>query len=148
MTLYALNGTAPGTPSAYALSGANPVHTELSPVFDFAFNIDSQPKLIPSGVFLGLPNVAALQTSNAPSFVALTMSPTDGFINNKPLVIDVGKLVLARSATLLCADGTNRSLYAKLHVLAIDLSARTIQFEIVIDQNCGYLSLAPGLPTQ
>lgn len=148
VTLYALRGTAPGTPSAYALIGPSIVHTELSVTFDFAFNIDSQPVLMPSGVFLGLPNVAALQTSNAPSFAMLTMSPTDGFVNNKPLVIDVGKLVLVRSRTFICADGTNHSLYAKLHVLAIDLSARTMQFEIVIDQNCGYLSLAPGLPTQ
>jgi hypothetical protein len=148
VTLYALQGTAIGTPSAYALIGPEIVDMGLSATFDFAFNIDSEPVLLPSGVFQGLPNVAALQKSNAPSFDAITKAPTDGYVNNKRLVIGVGMLVLVRSRTFVCTDGTNHSLYGKLHVLAIDVSARTMQFEVTIDQNCGYLGLAPGLPTQ
>jgi len=69
-------------------------------------------------------------------------------VNNKPLVISPGMLVLARSATFQCTDGTNHSLYGKLHILAIDFVARTLQFEVTVDQNCGYLGLAPGLPDQ
>ena len=101
-------------------------------MFDFAFNIDSQPVFIPSGVFPGLPNVAGLQRAVAASFAALTEAPTGGYIFDRPLVISPGMLVLARSATFICADGTNHSLYAKLHVLAIDQVARTVQFEVMV----------------
>jgi hypothetical protein len=148
VTLYALNDPNPQTPSAYALIGPLIVNTALSSTFDFAFNIDSQPVFMPSGVFPGLPNVAGLQQSNAPSFDALTMASTNGYVNNKPLAISVGTLALVRSRTFRCADGTSHSLYGKLHVLAIDLSAHTVQFEILVDQNCGYLGLTPGLPAQ
>ncbi len=39
-------------------------------------------------------------------------------------------------------------LYAKLRVVAIDTTARRIDFRILVDQNCGYHGLAPGIPTQ
>ena len=153
VTLYALNGTPPGTPSAYALigpGGGGPtiVHTELSVAFDFAFTIDSEPALLPSGVFPGLQRNSGLQKSNAASFEAVTTAPTDGYVIDKRLAVTEGTIVLVRSKTQICADGTNHSLFGKLHVLAIDLTARTLQFEVLVDQNCGYLSLAPGLPTQ
>jgi hypothetical protein len=149
VTLYALNGTPIGTPSGFALLGPLIVHTDQPPVvFDFAFNIDSQPVFLPSGVFPGLQKNSGLQKSTAPSFAAVTMAPTDGYIIDKRVVIAEGEIVLLRSRTQLCADGSNRSLYGKLHVLALDVPARTIQFEVLTDQNCGYLSLAPGLPSQ
>jgi hypothetical protein len=157
VTLYALNGTPIGTPSAYALCGGSStgctvpqiVHTDQPPVvFDFAFNIDSQAVFLPSGVFPGLQKNSGLQTSNAPSFAAVTTAPTDGYIIDKRLVITEGAVVLLRSRTQICADGSTHSLYGKLHVLGLDVPARTIQFEVVVDQNCGYLSLAPGLPAQ
>jgi hypothetical protein len=148
VTLYALNGTPPGTPSAFALIAPQIVQTEQSTAFDFAFNIDSQAVLLPSGSFPGLQKNSGLQKSNAATFAAVTMAPTDGYILDKPLVIDVGTIALVRSRTQICADGSNHSLYGKLHVLSLDLSARTLQFEVTVDQNCGYLSLTPGLPTQ
>lgn len=147
VTLYALSGTAPGTPSGYALIGPLVVYTERSPLFDFAFNIDSQPKLLPSGTFPTLPNVAGLQKSSATSFFTLREAPLDGYVIDQPLVISPGMLILARSATQICADGTNHSLYAKLHILEIDFVARTVQFEVMVDLNCGYLNLTPGIPT-
>lgn len=148
VTLYALSGTPVGTPSAYALYGPAIVYTDQGVKFDFAFNIDSQSVLLPSGVFPGLQKNSGLQKATALSFAALTEAPTGGYVGDRPLAIDVGTLVLLRSATQLCPNGANLSLYGKLHVLAIDVSARTVQFEVVVDQNCGYLSLAPGLPTQ
>jgi hypothetical protein len=122
--------------------------TDPTQWFDFSFNIDSQPVLLPSGTFPGLPNVAGLQVSDATAFPAITIAPIDGYVIDKPLVISTGILVLARGANFLCADGTNHSLYGKLHVLGINLQARTVTYEVMVDQNCGYISLAPGLPTQ
>jgi hypothetical protein len=148
VTLYAVNGTAIGTPSAYALIGPQIVDVGQSTVFDFAFNIDPGPLLLPSGVFQGLQKASGLQKSNASSFDALTLAPTDGYVGDRALAISVGTVVLLRSRSQICSDGSTFSLYGKLHVLALDLSARTMQFEVTVDQNCGYRGLAPGLPTQ
>ena len=148
VTLYALRGTPVGTPSAYALIGPAIVHTDQSPVFDFAFDIDSEPVLLPSGVFPGLQKNSGFQKANAASFAAVTAAPTVGYVGDRRLAISVGTLALVRSRNQICADGSSRALFAKLHVLALDLSARTVRFEVVVDQNCGYLSLLPGLPTQ
>jgi hypothetical protein len=147
VTLYALSGTDIGTPSAYALIGPEVVYADRTPAFDFAFNIDSQSVLLPSGAFPGLQKASGLQKSNA-SFAGLTIAPTDGYVGDRALAISVGTVVLVRSRTQICPDGSTFSLYAKLHVLALDLSARTMQFEVTVDQNCGYLGLEPGLPTR
>jgi hypothetical protein len=149
VTLYALSGTAIFTPSEYALIGPALVYPYQTPAFDFAFDIDSQsqPVLLPSGAFAGLQKTSGLQKSNV-SFGNLIMAPTDGYVGDRALAISVGTVALVRSFTEICSDGATFSLYGKLHVLAIDLSARTMQFEVTVDQNCGYLGLAPGLPTQ
>lgn len=148
VTLYALNGTPIGTPSAYALIGPEIVHTDQTATFDFAFNIDSQPVFMPSGLFPGLQRNSGLLPSTATSFDAITAAPTQGYVMDHSVVVSVGTLLLLQSRTQLCADGTNHALYGKLHVLALDLVARTVQFEVLVDENCGYLSLTPGLPTQ
>jgi hypothetical protein len=42
----------------------------------------------------------------------------------------------------------SHSLYGKLHILSIDVPTRTVTYEVMVDQNCGYIALTPGLPTQ
>jgi hypothetical protein len=153
VTLYALSGTPLFTPSAYAINGRTPVRTDLSITFDFAFNFDSlsRPVLLPSGA-LGLPKPVIQPgfAATGASFAALTIAPTEGYEVDRPLVVDTGTVVLARSQNLTCPDGTIQSLYAKLHVLDVDTAAtaRTIRFEILTDQNCAYRGLAPGIPGQ
>ena len=153
VTLYAWSGTPLFTPSAYAINGPALVRTDLSISFDFAFNFDSlrRPVLFPAGV-LGLPT-AAIQPgfqSTATPFADVTIAPIDGYEIKQPFVVDTGRVVLARSRSLPCPDGTIQSLYAKLHVLSVDTAAaaRTIRFEILADQNCAYRGLAPGIPGQ
>ena len=131
VTLYALNGTALGTPSAYSIIGRLLVRTETSVAFDFAFNFDSlgQPVLLPIGA-IGLSGTNPLaepgfQVSSA-TFDAIDLAPVDGYV--------------------VASDGSIFSLYAKLQVLAVDPTARTIQFQILSDQNCSHIGLAPGLP--
>jgi len=151
VTLYALSGTPLFTPSAYSVIGPQLVATELSLALDFAFNFDSlrRPVLLPAGA-LGLPKSTlqpGFQLSTTP-FADLTLAPTDGYATANPFLVDTGNVVLARSRSLTCPDGTVQSLYAKLHVLAVDTAAtaRTIRFEILTDQNCAYRGLEPGTP--
>jgi len=153
VTLYALDGTPLGTASAYAISGPLVVRTDLSASFDFAFNFDSlaRPVFVPTGVFA----LGAVQATTQPGFLAstsafadLTLAPTGGYVTDTPWVVNVGDVILARSRGLTCPDGTTAVLYAKFHILAISTTARSVQFEALTDQNCGYLGLGPGLPQQ
>jgi hypothetical protein len=148
VTLYALSGTPFTTPSAYALPGPQVVRTDQTTGFDFAFNIDTlgQPMLVPGGA-LGLPKDAGLLRTGS-TFESITQAVTEGYILDKPLVIVVGTVAFARSRVQTCLDGSKVSLYAKLRVLALNYGTRTITFQILVNQNCGYLGLAPGLPSQ
>ncbi|PYO63651.1 MAG: hypothetical protein DMD49_08480 [Gemmatimonadetes bacterium] len=151
VTLYALDGTPLGTPSAYSMNGRRLVRTETSIVFDFAFNFDSlgRPVFLPSGAIrLGTGNAntdPGFQSSSA-TFANVTIAPTDGYEADKPFLAVVGNVTVARSRVQTCADGNTLPLYAKLQVLAVDVTARTIQFQILVNQNCAYLGLAPGIP--
>jgi hypothetical protein len=56
--------------------------------------------------------------------------------------------LLVQSRLTTCSFGANASYYAKLRVLAVDAAARRIDFEILVNTNCGYRGLEPGLPTR
>jgi hypothetical protein len=148
VSLYALRGTAITLPSAYVLEGAQPVRTDQTTVLDFAFDFDSigEPALFPTGA-INLGVLSALQTS-ATGFDAITLAPTGNYTFDKPIALDTGTVVLVRSRPTLCLFGATLSLYAKLRVLGVDSTARRLDFEILVDQNCGYRGLEPGLPKQ
>ena len=67
---------------------------------------------------------------------------------DQPLAVSAGTVAIVRSRPTNCLFGVTVSLYAKLLVVAIDPTARRIDFRIMVDQNCGYRGLAPGLPSQ
>ena len=148
VSLYALRGTAITLPSAYTLEGAQPVRTDQSTQFDFAFDFDSlkAPALFPTGA-MNLGALSGLQRSTQP-FDAIKLAPTDGYVFDKPVALDTGTVVLVRSRPIQCLFGSFVSLYAKLRVLGVDSTARRLNFEIMVDQNCGYRGLEPGLPKQ
>ncbi len=147
VSLFALRGTAITLPSAYSLEGAQPVRTDQTTQLDFAFDFDSlgAPALFPTGaIHLGLSS--GLQRSTT-AFDAIKLAPTGGYVFDKPLALDTGTVVLVRSRPTPCV-GTTVSLYAKLRVLGVDSTARSLRFEILVDQNCAYRGLEPGLPKQ
>ncbi|HYU37379.1 MAG TPA: hypothetical protein VEL29_05545 [Gemmatimonadales bacterium] len=147
VSLYALRGTDLRLPSAYTLEGAQPVLMQQTTALDFAFDFDSlgAPALFPTGaIHLGLSS--GLQRSTT-AFDAIKLAPTGGYVFDKPLALDTGTVVLVRSRPTPCV-GTTVSLYAKLRVLGVDSTARSLRFEILVDQNCAYRGLEPGLPKQ
>lgn len=148
VSIWALRGTAIALPSAFSLNGNTTVRTDQSTAFDFAFDFDSlgEPALFPLGP-LNLGQLSGLlQTTTA--FNAITIAPTGTYVFDKPLALDTGMVVLVRSRPTTCSFGVTVSLYAKLRVLAVDSTARRLDMEILVDQNCGYRGLQPGLPTQ
>jgi hypothetical protein len=153
VTLYALDDGHTQTPSGYTIIGRRVVQTTTTTAFDFAFNLytfgpDSVnvPAFLPAGV-LRLGQVPGFQKTGGP-FSAIITAPSDGYVLDKPYPLTVGTLGLARSRRQTCADGTVTYLYAKFHILAIDPVAQTVRFEILANQNCGYMGLDVGIPSK
>ena len=146
-TLYSLTGTPVATPSGYALDGGRRIRTDQSDAFDFAYNIepDGRHVFIPRAVF-------GIDTSNsanpgfqarAESFDAILSAPSDGYISDAVIPIAVGERYVVRGRVT-CSIGVPK--YAKLEITSFDSAARTVTFRILIDDNCGFRGLEPGLP--
>lgn len=147
-TLYALQGTDVGTPSAYDIVNRTPSHTQLGEPFDFAFDIDSAGRavLYPAAL-LGRETGAGLQLSDVP-FDSLSRAPADGYVTDSVLPIgpDVTFVARSRSSAQLCVFLGSLPRYGKFRVLSLDPATRSVRLEVLVDLNCGYRSLEPGLP--
>ena len=143
-TLFSMTGAAVPEPSAYDMVARQVVRTDRTYIFDFALDMpdslgDTIPVLIPPGG-LGLGRDGGLQISKTP-FDSLNYAPDGGYdqVNGQRLAL--GTVVLAASRTQSCNYSIAHPLYAKLHVIAIDTTARSVTFHMLLDGNCGYRSL-------
>ena len=145
LSLWALSGTAVYLPSAYALATKSVVRTDQTAAFDFAFDLDpaNQARLFPTDA-LRLPGGSTLRLVDQ-SFESIRFAP-DGGYDTSAVIVTVGTVVLARSRPDLTCVVATVPYYAKLHVLAVDLTDRRVDFEILADNNCGYKGLEPGIP--
>ncbi len=119
-------------------------------MFDFAFDIDSTgvAMILPATV-LGIPTEAGVQIVEQP-FDDIVTAPTDGFVSDSAISITVETVFVARSraSTELCSVFIGSlPRYGKFRILALDMNERTVTFETLVDVNCGFLGLEPGLPT-
>ncbi len=150
VSLYALSGTPVSTPSAYRLEDGATVRTDQSVVFDFAFDIDSAGRavLLPTGA-LRLGRASGLQTS-AVHFDSIRLAPDRGYQLDSAVVVDSGTVAIVHSRPTTCGFGLSAAYvyYAKLEVLAVESAARRLRFRILVDRNCGYRGLEPGLPSR
>lgn len=147
VSLYALTNTAVTLPSGYELEFERAVRTDQSSDFDFAFDIPagSGPVLLPSAP-LGLGEGSGFRPEST-AFDSLVFAPLDGYIRDSAVTADSGALYVVRSRPALCSFG-NFAYFAKLRVLAVDTAARRVDFEILVNSNCGYRSLETGVPTR
>jgi hypothetical protein len=147
-TLYALVGTAVGTPSAYAVDGSRRVRTDTTTNFDFAYNIESD------GRHVFLPR-AALDIDTAASvnpglltrtetFEGILTAPSNGYITDQVVPVAAGDRFAVRGRVTCLSIGVPK--YGKLEVLSFDDVARTVTFRVLTNDNCGFKGLQPGLP--
>ena len=147
ITLGALRSTGVSVPSAYSLSNSVPVRTDLSSNYDFAYDIDPTlgPVLLPAqltGVyFASATNPGILRTTTP--FDSIKIAPSNGYKVDQPFTVDSGDSFIARSL-IRCGNGVPE--YGKLQILAVDSVAHTVKFKIMVNNNCGYRGLQPGLP--
>jgi hypothetical protein len=152
LTLYALSGTSVALPSAYRMDFRQAVRTDQNPAFDFAFDIDTAGRalLLPTGP-LHLGQLSGGQIMGVP-FDSIRIAPDRNYQLDSALIVDVGTVAVVRSRPTTCSFGITSAYYGKLRVLEVDrtpgLTGRSIKFEILVDVNCGYRGLEPGLPAR
>src|SRR5574341_21715 len=150
VTLYALRDTPIRLPSAFNMLqpvGTQAVRTATTSQFDFAFDIDSVGKALiyPSGA-LGLSREPGLQVMNR-TFEDVLRAPDEGYKADSAITVTHGNVFVARSrVTSLFCVYVAVPRYGKCHVLAIDTTNRSITLETLVDLNCGFRSLEPGIP--
>ena len=150
VTVYALRGTGIRLPSAYSLLDLAPVRTDVTTEFDFVFDIDSlgNPLLYPAGA-LGLSTAPGLLLIDK-TFDDIHEAPGEGYVSDSALGASADAVFVGRSRSLssLCSlVGTALPMYGKFHVLAIDSVERSLTFEALVNLNCGFRGLEPGVPT-
>ncbi|HEV2084701.1 MAG TPA: hypothetical protein VGR09_06440 [Gemmatimonadales bacterium] len=146
-TLYSLIGTPVATPSGYALDGGRRVRTDQTDAFDFAYNVE------PDGRHVFIPRAAlGIDTTNTANpgfqartetFEAIRAAPSNSYVTDQVVPIAIGDRYVVRSRVT-CSIGVPK--YAKLEIVNFDDVAKTVSFRILIDDNCGFRGLEPGLP--
>ncbi len=161
LELFAVNGTGLNRPSGYSLVsktvlrlGIDPPPVLNAPPFDFMYRIDATagPQFAPFGavsvptknqVESGRPG---LQTTDTP-FDEIKEGQQIGYTVDKAFNLTVGAKFYARSMLPNnCFLGI--PYYAKLEVIELIDSTRSVKFRILTDNNCGYRGLEPGIPTR
>lgn len=148
ISLYALDGTPLPAPSGYYLPTKSVVRTDRLSSFDFAFNITpaGQAVLLPTGP-LGLGRSSGIQVQSL-GFDAVTVAPTTAYVDTAAVPLDSGMVAVVHSRAATCSIGIVVFYYGKIEVLRIDPVARRVDLQVLVDQNCGYRGLAPGIPRQ
>lgn len=149
VTLGALEGTPISTPSGYNIT-VGPLRTDQSVDFEFAYNV----RRLADGTYqrVFLPR-AALGLSSPGSadpglqrrdetFDAIGRAGSNGYVTDSAVPIDLGQRFLVRSRVV-CTD-IGVPLYGKIEILGFQDS--TVTFQTLVNQNCGYQDLLPGLP--
>jgi hypothetical protein len=148
VTIGALEGTPISMPSGYNIN-ANAVRTDQTVDFEFAYNVrqlpdDTYQRVLVPRAALGISSGNAdpgLQHRDE-TFDELTRAPSNGYVTDSAVPVDVGERYLVRSRVVCTSLGV--PLYGKLQILSFQDS--TVTFEVLADRNCGFKDLGPGLP--
>lgn len=151
VAVFALTGTPISAASGYDVVNRRPARTDRSgEPFDFAVDVDEAGEaqiLTPRA--LGLGSGAAIQTSDR-AFAEILVAPLDDYEQDTTLTVQIDDIFIVRSraTTTNCVFFLGQlPRYGKFRVLAVDLPERRITLEALVNINCGYRGLEPGLPT-
>ena len=76
-------------------------------------------------------------------FDSIESAKSNGYITDAPVPVDSGDVFYLRSIVA-CSIGV--PLYGKMVITQIDTVAKSITFIVMVNQNCGYRELQPGIP--
>jgi hypothetical protein len=148
LTLGALEGTPISTPSGFGIQ-TGPVRTDQSVEFEFAYNVRRLENGTYQRVFLPRAALGITGSTANPglqkreeSFDAITEAPSNGYVSDSAVPVGLGDRFIVRSRVVCGSLGV--PLYGKLEILAFQDS--TVTFRFLVDENCGFKDLLPGLP--
>ena len=155
LTIYALNGAPYGAPVALDIFSGALLPADANFYFDVAFDLSAADEvlILPQRAVassLVTTHSVALATV-ADTFEAVTGVPDNvSFRADTAMTVVPNQVVLVRTdaSASACAGATIGSvLYAKLVIRGVNLEARTMNIEYVVNPNCGFKSFASGVPT-
>jgi hypothetical protein len=145
----ALEGTPITTPSGFSIT-AGALRIDQSVDFEFAYNVRRLADGTYQRVFLPRAALGLSSTNSADpglqrrteDFDAITRAVSNGYVTDSAVPIEIGDRFLVRSRVVCTSLGV--PLYAKIEVL--DFGDSTVTFRTLVDANCGFKDLLPGLP--
>ena len=149
-TVYALSGTPPNSPAALSFPGRSLVRVTGALEFDIAFDLDSAGRVVylPVGLVAASPSGArpiGMQRVSG-TFTELTEAPRTGYVFDSALVAPRGQLVAIQASESFCSLSLTPYIFAKVVVDSIDARNRSLSGHLLVNLNCGFRSLTPGLP--
>ena len=147
VTVGSLTDTPINTASGFSV-GVGAIRTDLSPDFDFAYDIQGDPA---TGTSVILPRAALGIESGISAepgimrrddaFDAIELAPSNGYVTEEAVPVVLGERYIVRSRVV-CNIGVPR--YAKVEI--IGLEDNSLVLKVLANTNCGYRGLEPGLP--
>lgn len=148
--VWAVSGSSPTLPSAFVVPTATATRLDAGGAFDIAFDIDSAGRVVVLPVsrvvqpLVGT-RVVALQRAYG-VYNTILEAPKNGWVDDSVLVVNAGSTFFAKVTTLYCQYELRQQVYAKFYVESADPVTRRITIAARINPNCGFRSLADGLP--
>lgn len=152
--VFAITATPPTFPSALSVALRQVVRVDGTDNFDVAFDIDAAGKVI-----LYPPRLIATPLATARevgiqkvtgTFETVLTAPTGGYISDKPTTLSVGEVAVLQTPRHaggeVCTFRLSSLIYAKIAVDSVNLANRSIFLHTVVNPNCGFHSLKPGIP--
>ena len=157
LTVYALNGTPGSLPSAIrtrAQKGLLVVQVGSSFNFDLAWDINEAgeavaitPRMV-GNELTGARRVGLLLA--APPFEGILKAPTSGYKYDSLLVVPLDKVLLVDALDPSCSAFSilGQNIRSKIQIDSVVPSRRTLYMHIVVNPNCGFRDLGPGVPKE
>jgi hypothetical protein len=154
LSVFGLTGTPAGVPAGYYFVTEALVRPQVLTTggvnFELAFDVSSNGtvSLLPARVVvpeapLPAPSVG-IQKSTTP-FAAITRAPDRGYVRDSVFTVQAGETVLLQLVGSGCTFG--EPFYAKVSIDSVIVAERRIVFTTMVNRNCGFRGLTPGLPT-
>ena len=153
-TVFAFSGTPATLPSGLMLRSRLPVRLDATFAFDIAFDINDAGEVV---VYtqrrianeLVPTHPVGLIVSDDP-FADVTRAPVEGFYYDSLVVLPAGKTLLVDNLERTCDQFSilGQNIRGKISVDSVNLAERAIHLKMIVNQNCGFRVLTPGLPPE
>lgn len=147
---WALTGAPPSFPNALLVPQTAIVPIDAQGTFDLAFDIDADGRLLVLPVSRVVQPIGGNRTIGllraTDTYSAIVEAPRVGWTYDSVLAVNPGGAFLVRVQTLFCQFDFRQDIYAKFFVDSVLPDERRVKLSARVNPNCGFRSLATGIP--